>query len=133
MFKGLIWLLLHLVGYLYYWQMGFNSVFKGLIWLLLHLVVYLYYWQMEFNSVFKGLIWLLLHLVGYLYYWQMGCNSVFKGLMLCDRVFQSTDVHSPNRRLTSTLTSKISFKKGEDLLLLGWLQWSGHDRPTENQ
>jgi len=21
---------LHLVGYLYYWQMGFNSVFKGL-------------------------------------------------------------------------------------------------------
>ena len=27
-------LLLHLVGYLYYWQMGYNSVFKGLI--LLH-------------------------------------------------------------------------------------------------
>jgi len=25
-------LLLHLVGYLYYWQMGFNSVFKGLTW-----------------------------------------------------------------------------------------------------
>jgi len=25
--------LLHLVGYLYYWQMGFNSVFKGLIYL----------------------------------------------------------------------------------------------------
>ena len=24
-------LLLHLVGYLYNWQMGFNSVFKGLI------------------------------------------------------------------------------------------------------
>ena len=24
-------LLLHLVGYLYYWQMGFNSVFKGFI------------------------------------------------------------------------------------------------------
>ena len=24
-------LLLHLIGYLYYWQMGFNSVFKGLI------------------------------------------------------------------------------------------------------
>ena len=24
-------LLLHLVGYLYYWQMGFKSVFKGLI------------------------------------------------------------------------------------------------------
>ena len=24
-------LLLHLVGYLFYWQMGFNSVFKGLI------------------------------------------------------------------------------------------------------
>ena len=24
-------LLLHLVGYLCYWQMGFNSVFKGLI------------------------------------------------------------------------------------------------------
>ena len=23
-------LLLHLVGYLYYWQMGLNSVFKGL-------------------------------------------------------------------------------------------------------
>ena len=23
-------LLLHLVGYLYYWQMGFNLVFKGL-------------------------------------------------------------------------------------------------------
>jgi len=23
---------LHLVGYLYYWQMGFNSVFKGLNW-----------------------------------------------------------------------------------------------------
>jgi hypothetical protein len=23
-------LLLHLVGYLYYWQMAFNSVFKGL-------------------------------------------------------------------------------------------------------
>jgi hypothetical protein len=22
--------LLHLLGYLYYWQMGFNSVFKGL-------------------------------------------------------------------------------------------------------
>jgi len=27
--------LLHLVGYLYYWQMGFNSVFKGLMTLLL--------------------------------------------------------------------------------------------------
>ena len=27
-------LLLHLVGYLYYWQMGFNSVFKGLIYYL---------------------------------------------------------------------------------------------------
>jgi hypothetical protein len=26
--------LLHLVGYLYYWQMGFNSVFKGLIQIL---------------------------------------------------------------------------------------------------
>jgi len=26
-------LLLHLVGYLYYWQMGFNSVFKGLNYL----------------------------------------------------------------------------------------------------
>ena len=25
-------LLLHLVGYLYYWQMEFNSVFKGLNW-----------------------------------------------------------------------------------------------------
>ena len=25
-------LLLHLVSYLYYWQMGFNSVFKGLIY-----------------------------------------------------------------------------------------------------
>ena len=25
-------LLLHLVGYLYYGQMGFNSVFKGLSW-----------------------------------------------------------------------------------------------------
>jgi len=24
-------LLLHLVGYLYYWKMGFNSVFKGLM------------------------------------------------------------------------------------------------------
>jgi hypothetical protein len=24
-------LLLRLVGYLYYWQMGFNAVFKGLI------------------------------------------------------------------------------------------------------
>jgi len=24
-------LLLHLVGYLYYWQTGFNSVFKGLM------------------------------------------------------------------------------------------------------
>ena len=23
--------MLHLVGYLYYWQMGFNSVFKGLM------------------------------------------------------------------------------------------------------
>jgi hypothetical protein len=23
-------LFLHLVGYIYYWQMGFNSVFKGL-------------------------------------------------------------------------------------------------------
>ena len=23
-------LFLHIVGYLYYWQMGFNSVFKGL-------------------------------------------------------------------------------------------------------
>ena len=23
-------LLLHLVGYLYYWRMGFNSLFKGL-------------------------------------------------------------------------------------------------------
>jgi len=22
---------LHLVGYVYYWQMGFNSVFKGLM------------------------------------------------------------------------------------------------------
>jgi hypothetical protein len=22
--------MLHLAGYLYYWQMGFNSVFKGL-------------------------------------------------------------------------------------------------------
>jgi len=27
---------LHLVGYLYYWQMGFNSVFKGLIYLILY-------------------------------------------------------------------------------------------------
>ena len=27
-------LLLHLVGYLYYWQMGFKSVFKGLRFLL---------------------------------------------------------------------------------------------------
>jgi len=26
-------LLLHLVGYLYNWQMGFNSVFKGLNWI----------------------------------------------------------------------------------------------------
>jgi len=24
---------LHLVGYLYYWQMGFNSVFKGLTYI----------------------------------------------------------------------------------------------------
>jgi len=35
-------LLLHLVGYLYYWQMGFNSVFKGLkctIMSLLHVSV----------------------------------------------------------------------------------------------
>jgi len=37
--------LLHLVGYLYYWQMGFNSVFKGLSrydelpWPLLYLCV----------------------------------------------------------------------------------------------
>ena len=29
-------LLLHLVGYLYYWQMGFNSVFKGLTRSLIH-------------------------------------------------------------------------------------------------
>ena len=29
-------LLLHLVGYLYYWQMGFNSVFKGLTLVLWH-------------------------------------------------------------------------------------------------
>jgi len=28
-------LLLQLVGYLCYWQMGFNSVFKGLIYVLL--------------------------------------------------------------------------------------------------
>ena len=28
-------LLLHLVGYLYYWQMGFNSVFKGLSYIIL--------------------------------------------------------------------------------------------------
>jgi len=27
-------LLLQLVGYLCYWQMGFNSVFKGLSWLI---------------------------------------------------------------------------------------------------
>jgi len=29
-------LLLQLVGYLCYWQMGFNSVFKGLIIIFLH-------------------------------------------------------------------------------------------------
>ena len=34
-------LLLHLVGYLYYWQMGFNSVFKGLIRIFL-LYVFIY-------------------------------------------------------------------------------------------
>ena len=32
-------LLFHLVGYLYYRQMGFNSVFKGLTWLLLSIKV----------------------------------------------------------------------------------------------
>ena len=32
-------LLLHLVGYLYYWQMGFNSVFKGL-WLVYSEILY---------------------------------------------------------------------------------------------
>jgi hypothetical protein len=53
--------------------------------------------------------------------------------MLHDRVFQSTDVHSPNHSLASTLTYKINFKEGEDLLLLGWLQWPDHDKPTENQ
>ena len=35
-------LLLHLVGYLYYWQMGFNSVFKGLIGSLRYLLVRLF-------------------------------------------------------------------------------------------
>ena len=29
--------MLHLVGYLYYWQMGFNSVFKGLNYMAQHL------------------------------------------------------------------------------------------------
>ena len=29
-------LLLHLVGYLYYWQMGFNSVFKWLLIMVEH-------------------------------------------------------------------------------------------------
>jgi len=29
---------LHLVGYLYYWQMGFNSVFKGLIYVVPNLI-----------------------------------------------------------------------------------------------
>jgi len=32
-------LLLHLVGYLYYWQMGFNSVFKGLMALNINFIV----------------------------------------------------------------------------------------------
>jgi len=51
---------LHLVGYLYYWQMGFNSVFKGLT---LYLLTWRIWWvpnnaskgQMEFNLAFKGL------------------------------------------------------------------------------
>ena len=35
---------MHLVGYLYYWQMGFNSVFKGLktsyvVHLILHMQI----------------------------------------------------------------------------------------------
>ena len=38
-------LLLHLVGYLYYWQMGFNSVFKGLSRYLIH--------TKEWNALFK--------------------------------------------------------------------------------
>ena len=35
-------LVLHLVGYLYYWQMGFKSVFKGLI------VLYNFYFTCKF-------------------------------------------------------------------------------------
>jgi len=34
-------LLLHLVGYLYYLQMGFNSVFKGLSWLITRNISYI--------------------------------------------------------------------------------------------
>jgi len=35
--------LLHLVGYLYYWQMGFNSVFKGLMKNFLNIKLHIYY------------------------------------------------------------------------------------------
>ena len=41
-------LLLHLVGYLYYWQMGFNLVFKGLS------TAKLYQIESQFNFFFTN-------------------------------------------------------------------------------
>jgi len=35
-------LLLHLFGYLYYWQMGFNSVFKGIILNVINCLIWSY-------------------------------------------------------------------------------------------
>jgi len=48
---------LHLVGYLYYWQMGFNSVFKGLIILIIlvildHSLVSVLRYQRLYNKLF---------------------------------------------------------------------------------
>jgi len=43
-------LLLQLVGYLCYWQMGFNSAFKGLIY------AWYYMWSFKPTSAFSFLI-----------------------------------------------------------------------------
>ena len=52
-------LLLHLVGYLYYWQMGFNSVFKGIkvdaCISVIGIVVFLFTKQFSLNLYFQSL------------------------------------------------------------------------------
>jgi len=57
-------LLLQLVGYLCYWQMGFNSVFKGL---------------MERNA--EEAVFVLLRYFRRTEVWQQHCNQIYKYLL----------------------------------------------------